>query len=542
MTEIMRRLRAVRAAVGLTAAVVLAVGFLAAPTPAQQQPRRGGTLVYISTSQPPSFDGHRETTFAMLHPVKPHYNYLVKFDTQNYPKVVGDLAESWTASRDGLTYTFKLRSGVRWHDGSMLTSRDLKATYDKIIFPKEDQGVISIRKAMYHMVREVEAPDPQTVVFRLKFAAPGFVEKLASPFNFVYKADLLERDPRFYERNVMGTGPFRFVEYVRGSHWVGRRFEEYWDRGKPYLDGYRVLFIASRSAMLAALKSGQALVEFRGVSPAERDDIVGAVGDRVMVQSSPWQCNNTVAINTKKAPFTDARVRRALTMAIDRWGGSQALSRIAFVQPVGAMMRPGGEYDMSQADLQRLAGYGRNIAQARQQARQLLREAGVPEGFSFTLKNRDISMPYEAVGVYLVDQWRQIGLNVRHEQQESGRYFADLRAGNYDLSVDFACDFIDDPDVQLQKFLSSDVSDLNYGGYVDRTLDGLYFRIGRTADKAERTRLVHQFERRALDEQAYVIYVLWWQRIIPHWRTLRGYKTTTNHYVEPDLAEYWLAE
>jgi peptide/nickel transport system substrate-binding protein len=294
--------------------------------------------------------------------------------------------------------------------------------------------------------------------------------------------------------------------------------------------------------MLAAMKSGQALVEFRGVSPAERDDIVGALGDRVMVQSSPWQCNNTVAINTQKPPFNDARVRRALTLAVDRWGGSQALSRIAFVQPVGAMMRPGGEYSMNQTQLAALAGYGRNITAARQQARQLLREAGVPEGFSFTLKNRDISMPYEAVGVYLVDQWRQIGLNVRHEQQEGGRYFADLRAGNYDLSVDFACDFIDDPDVQLQKFLSSDVSDLNYGGYVDRTLDGLYFRIGRTADKTERARLVHQFERRALDEQAYVIYVLWWQRIIPHWRTLRGYKTTTNHYVEPDLAEYWLAE
>lgn len=528
-----------RRVLALVGAVLLLAMLLPFPTGAQA-PRRGGTLVYISTSQPPSFDGHRETTFAMLHPVKPHYSYLVKFDTQNYPKVIGDLAESWTTSKDGMTWTFKIRTGVKFHDGSTLTSRDIKATYDKIIFPKGD--VVSVRQAIYQSVRAVEAPNPQNVVFRLKYATPGFLEKLASPFNFVYKAEILERDPRWYERNIMGTGPFRFVEYVRGSHWVGRRFEDYYDRGKPYLDGYRVLFITSRSAMLAAIKSGQALTEFRGVSPAELADVVRSVGDRIAVGTSSWQCNNTVTINTQKKPFDDVRVRRALTLAVDRWGGSQALSEIAFVKPVGGIMLPGGAWAMSDAEIARLAGYGRDITASRQRARALLREAGVPENFSFTLKNRDIAMPYEPVGVYLVDQWRQIGLNVRHEQVEAGRYFADQRAGNYDLVVDFACDFIDDPDVQLPKFLSSDVSPINYGGYIDRQLDALYVRQSRTADKTQRAQLVHQFERRVLDEQVYAFYVLWWQRIIPYWKTLRGYKTTTNHYVEPDLAEYWLAE
>ena len=184
-----------RKLLALLAAVFFAAMLLPFPTGAQQ-PRRGGTLVYISTAQPPSFDGHRETTFAMLHPVKPHYSYLVKFDTQNYPKVVGDLAESWTASKDGLTYTFKIRSGVKFNDGSVLTSKDIKATYDKIIFPKGD--VVSARQAMYQSVKVVEAPNPQTAVFRLKYATPGFAEKLASPFNFVYKAEILERDPRWY--------------------------------------------------------------------------------------------------------------------------------------------------------------------------------------------------------------------------------------------------------------------------------------------------------------------------------------------------------
>ncbi|MCL6551629.1 MAG: ABC transporter substrate-binding protein [Firmicutes bacterium] len=536
-TERISRVRWGTAAAGLVAIVAL----LAPPVPVDaQQPRRGGTLSYAVSALPPSFDAHRETTFAMIHPIRPHYNLLVKFDLQNYPKVVPDLAESWTTSRDGLTWTFKLRQGVKFHDGSTLTSRDVKASFDKIIFPPE--GVVSARQAIYQGVRAVEAPDPQTVVFRLKWPVPSFLEKLASPFNWIYKADILARDPRWYERNVMGTGPFRFVEYVRGARWVGRRNEDYFERGKPYLDGYTALFIGSRSALIAALKSGQVLIEFRGVSPAERDDIVRTLGPRVTVQEQPWLCNLIVALNTRRKPFDDARVRRALTLAVDRWSGSRALSQIAFVGPVGAVMRPGSEFAMPEAELVRLAGYGRDIAQARAQARALLREAGVPDGFSFTLKNRDVQMPYEPVGVFLVDQWRQVGLNVQHVQQETAKYLADMRAGDYEASVDFACDFIDDPDVQLAKFVSSDVNPLNYGGYIDRQLDLLYVQQSRTADRARRLEIVRRFERRLLDEQAYVMYALWWQRIIPHWRTLQGYKTTTNHYVEPDLAEYWLAE
>jgi len=522
----------------LLAGIIL-MGLLPLPGTAQQ-PRRGGTLNYIVTAEPPSFDGHRETTFALLHPIKPHYNLLVKFDTRNFPKVAPDLAESWTVSRDGMTWTFKIRQGVKFHDGSTLTSRDIKATFDKIVFPPE--GVISVRQAVYQGVKSIEAPDPQTIVFRLKWAVPSFLEKLASPFNWVYKAEILAREPRWYERNVMGTGPFRFVEYVRGSRWVGRRYDDYFERGKPYLDGYNALFIRTRSAMMAALRSGQALIEFRGVSPAERDELTRALGDRIQVQEAPWSCNLIISFNTKKKPFDDVRVRRALSLALDRWGGSRALSQIAFVGPVGGIMRPGSEFATPDADLVKLAGYGRDIQQARTQARGLLREAGVPDNFSFVLHNRDVSMPYEHVGIFALDQWRQIGLTVAHVQAETAKYLADLRAGAYDAAVDFACDYVDDPDIQLAKFVSSDVSPVNYGGYIDRQLDLLYFQQSRTADKATRLRVVRQFEKRLLDDQAYAIYVLWWQRIIPHWRKLQGYKTTTNHYVEPDLAEYWLSE
>ena len=225
---------------------VLALLGSAGPVAAQESPRAGGELIFVVPAEPPSYDAHREETFAVVHPAAPHYNTLLRVDPgdRTGTRIVGDLAASWTASRDGRTYTFSLRRGVRFHDGSELTSRDVKASYDKIIFPPP--GVVSNRQGEYRSVEAVEAPDPSTVVFRLKWPAASFVASLASPFNWIYKADILARDVHWYEKNVMGTGPFLFVEYVKGSHWIGRRNPGYWDKGKPYLDGYRAIFVGSR--------------------------------------------------------------------------------------------------------------------------------------------------------------------------------------------------------------------------------------------------------------------------------------------------------
>lgn len=518
--------------------VLIAATLLPGPTGAQQ-PRRGGVLNFVVSAAPPSFDAHREATFALIHPARPHYNLLVKFDPQNYPKVVPDLAESWTIAPDGLTYTFRIRSGVRFHDGSALTSRDIKASYDKIIFPKGD--VVSARQAAYEMVQAVEAPNAGTVVFHLKWKSPSFIQNVASPWNWIYKAEILDRDPHWYERNVMGTGPFKFVEYVRGSHWVGARNENYWVRDRPYLDGYRALFITNAAAQVNAIKSGQALVEFRGFSPLQRDDIVRTMGSGAVVQESSWICNNTVVFNTKKKPFDDARVRRALSLAIDRWGTGQSLGQIAFVGPVGGLLRPEGPYDLPRADLEKMAGYGRDIAAARAQARKLLTEAGVPEGFEFDLLNRNVEMPYRYVGIFLIDQWRQVGLRVNHVVKETAAYLADERAGSFDAAVDFNCDFYDDPDLQLVKFLSADHSPLNYGGYIDRTIDRLYTEQSRSTDAKHRIAIVRQLEKRVLDDRVWQIYVLWWKRIIPHSAKLHGYKITPSHYLE-DLQDVWIAE
>src|SRR3989441_406092 len=316
--------------------VILAAA-LAAPAGAQEKPRYGGELIFAVPSEPPSYDAHREETFGVIHPLAPHYNTLLRPDPadKTATRIVGDLAESWTVSKDGRVYTLKLRRGVKFHDGSEMTSKDVKASYDKIIFPPA--GVASDRKGEYLDVEVVQAPDPYTVVFRLKWPSGSFPMSLASPWNWIYKADILSKDMRWYETNVMGTGPFVFVEHVKGSHWVGKRNPNYWDKGKPYLDGYRAIFIKDSAAQVSAVRGERAHIQFRGFSPAERDNLVAALGPKIAVQESPWDCALLVAMNHEKKPFDDKRVRRALTLALDRYQGSQALSKIGIVKEVAGV-------------------------------------------------------------------------------------------------------------------------------------------------------------------------------------------------------------
>jgi peptide/nickel transport system substrate-binding protein len=529
----------IRRMIQLTA---LAVALLVATglATAQDKPRYGGELVFAVPSQPPSYDGHQEETFGLIHPVAPHYNTLLRTDPNDKTgtKPVADIAESWNISKDGMIYTFKIRKGVKFHDGSELTSKDVKASYDKIIFPP--QGMKSSRGASYQAVEVVEAPDPNTVRFRLKWAESSFLLNLASPWNFIYKADLLNKDIRWYEKNVMGTGPFTFVEHVKGSHWVGKKNPNYWDKGKPYLDGYRALFISSSSAQVAAVRGERAHIQFRGFSPAERDSLVGALGPKITVQESPWDCVLMVAMHHEKKPFDDKRVRRALTLALDRYDGSKNLSKIAIVRDVAGVQVPGTPYATPPEELEKLAGYGKDIAKSRAEAKRLLKEAGVPDGFSFTFKNRGIPMPYEPVGIWLIDQWRQIGLNVKQEVVEASAYHPMLKRGDFEVAMDFACGFIVEPDLDLYRFVST--SDANYGKHKDKMVDELFVKQGRATDVEERKKLLRQFEKRLIDEEVHVFYTLQWHRIIPHSSKVKGWTITPSHYLNNQLDTVWLSE
>jgi peptide/nickel transport system substrate-binding protein len=528
-------------AVGALAAIVsaaVAVGLVAAQ---DNKPRYGGELIFPVPSEPPSYDAHREQTFGVIHPLAPHYNGLLQVDPTDPTgtKPAPDLAESWTISKDGLLYTFKLRRGVKFHDGSEMTSKDVKASYDKIIFPPA--GILSDRKGQYEVVEVVEAPDPYTVRFRLKWPAASFLASVASPWNWIYKADILAKDPHWYETHVMGTGPFLFAEHVKGSHWVGKKNPNYWDKGKPYLDGYRALFISSSSAQVAAIRGERAHIQFRGFSPAERDTLKNALGDKITVQESPWDCILMVAINHQKKPFDDKRVRRALSLALDRYEGSKALSKIAVVKEVAGVQVPGTPYATPPEELAKLAGYGKDINASRAEAKKLLKEAGA-EGLSFTFKNRGVPMPYEPVAVWLIDQWRQVGVTVKQEVIEAAAYYDTLKKGDFQVAMDFQCGYIVEPDLDLYKFTSRSRNPSNYGFYDDKVLDDLYTKQSRATDLEERKRYVREFEKRALDEEVRYIMTLQWHRIIPHSSKVHGWQITPSHYLNNQLDTVWLSQ
>lgn len=520
------------------AALVAAVSMLGLGAHAQapETPQRGGTLVFAVNAEPPTYDCMATTTFAAVQTLNPHYSQLLKYDPERYPQPRGDVAERWEVSPDGLTYTFHLRDNVRFHDGTTLTSADVKATFDRIRQPPT--GLVSVRQADYEDISAIETPNLRTVIFRLRAPSASMLSNFASPWNCLYSAARLQADPRWPERNVMGTGPFRFVEHVRGSHWVGARFDGYFEEGRPYLDGFRVQFM-SGAPMINAMQGGQIMAEFRGVSPAERDRLVGALGNRVTVTEMPWICKFDLFFNVTHQPYDDIRVRRALSLAIDRWGIAQNLSRTAFVRAVGATLRPGFPLAMSETELQTLPGFGRDMAAARAEARRLLAEAG-HANLRFTLLNRNVPMPFNPVAIYLIDQWRQIGVTVEHAPRDVAQQKAALLGGNFDVGLDANCYDTDEPDNQLRLYLSHDRSPVNSSHATDRELDALFDRQKRATSEAERTALIRQFERRAI-EQGYVVPVVWWHRIVVRQTQIRGWHMSPSHYLNQDLASVWLA-
>src|SRR5262249_16682029 len=143
----------------------------------------------------------------------------------------------------------KIRPDIRFHDGSPLTAADVKASYDKIIFPPE--GVRSPRSVYYPAIAAIEAPYSSTVVFRLKFPSASLLANLASPWNVIYPKKYLDEDPNYFKTHVVGSGPFKFRSYTPGSTFEGERNPDYFVKDRPYLDGYK-FFISTETSVRAA--------------------------------------------------------------------------------------------------------------------------------------------------------------------------------------------------------------------------------------------------------------------------------------------------
>jgi peptide/nickel transport system substrate-binding protein len=523
------------AAVALSGAVVL-------PAAADETPKPGGILTYmIPADAPPSFDAHRETTYALVHTIAPFYSVLIRSnpeDPSDSTHFFCDLCtEMPTPTNEGRTYTFKIHEGVTFQDGSPLTAADVAATWNAIIFPP--QGVSSARQSWYSMVDKVEAPDATTVVFHLKYATTAFLPALADPYSMIYEKKILDKDPHWYEKNVMGSGPFLFESYELGQSIKGKRNPNYYHKGQPYLDGFVGIFSPKQAVRVDAIRADRAALEFRGLPPAAIDQLKKELGDKIVVQTSDWNCGNLITPNTKKKPFDDVRVRRALLLAIDQWHGAPALAKIANVRTVGGIVFPGSPLAATKEELQQLAGFWPDIEKSRAEAKRLLKEAGA-EGLTLELLNRNVDQPYKFVGTWIIDEWSKIGVHATQKVVPTGPWFQEMRDGTYDVVVEANCNGVVNPLMDTQKYLPRSVFTENYGGYEDPALVAIYDKMLRETDFAKQRALMREYETYIIDTKAYEWPMLWWFRMIPERSYVKGWKIGPSHYVNQDLANVWL--
>ncbi len=523
---------------GIAAAAGLAV---AAPQTAQAEPKKGGILKFVVPAEPPSFDGHKETTFALIHPIAPFYSVLVRVNPDNPASLTDFVCDLCTAmpkpTDGGKTYTFKIRKGVKFHDGEPLTAKDVAASFSRIANPPE--GIISGRKSMWAMLDSVSATDDETVVFKLKYATGAFIPVVANPYNFIYSKSKLDKDQKWYEANVVGSGPFVFDKREAGARITGKANKDYYHKGKPYLDGFEAIFAKKQSLRVQAIRGDQAAIEFRGFPPKSRDDLVKALGKDITVQESDWNCGIIVTPNQAKKPFDDPRVRRAMTLALDRWQGSKDLSKIAIVKTAASIVFPGHPLGLDKAELEKVAGYWPDIEKSRAEARRLLKEAGA-ENLSFTFLNRNTDQPYTIVGTWLIDQWKKVGITAKMRNEATAGWFAGLRSGDFEVGITANCQSIVNPLLDVSYYLPSSRSSQQYGRFEDKETEKIYDTMVATDDEAEQKKLMKQYIMRVMDEKATNLHLFWWYKINPHRSYLKGWKITPSHYLNQDLSGLWI--
>jgi peptide/nickel transport system substrate-binding protein len=530
-----------RSGLWCTALAVLGL-VVACPAAADETPTRGGILTYmIPADAPPSFDGHREGTYATVHMTAPFYSVLIRVNPENPSSTTDFVCDLCTEipkpTDDGRTYAFRIRDGVKFHDGSPLTAADVAASWQEIVNPPE--GKISARQAFYAMIDKVEAPEAHTVVFRLKYATSAFLPALADPFAYIHEKAILDRDPHWYEKNIMGSGPFKFVSYEAGQSIRGERNPDYYHPGLPYLDGFVGIFAPKLATRVDAIRADNAAIEFRSEPPSARDQLIKELGDKIAVQESDWNCGNLLTINHRKKPFDDVRVRRALFLAIDQWKGAPALSKIAIVKTVGGIVFPGSPLAATKDELQQLAGFWPDIEKSRAEAKRLLREAGA-ENLSFDLLNRDVDQPYKYIAAFVIDEWSKIGVKATQKVVPTGPWIETMRSGDFAVTMEANCQSVVNPPLDVAKYLPSSVFTDNFGGYEDPAEIDLYNKMLRETDSAKQRAAMRDFEKYVIDTQAHELPLTFWYRIVPYRSYVKGWKISPSHYINQDLATVWL--
>ncbi len=476
-----------------------------APAPVVRDGKPGGTLrMVLREDLPQGFSIHETATNSVTWPSMPCYSNLVVYDqTKRFGRmdtIVPELAEKWSWQDNYRNLVFFLRKDVKWHDGQPFTSKDVKFTFDTVREAPDAPAKLRInpRKEWYANVDAVEAPDPYTVVFRLKRPQPSLVAMLASGYSPVIPAHVPIPEHR---SRCIGTGPFKFKEWKRGQTVELVRNPDYFVKGRPYLDAVRYTVIVERGTRVAALQANQIDVAYPGETTLSiAEQLKGAVPSMVFTETASNVSENLL-LNTKKPPFDNVKVRRALSFAIDRRAYTQTVHRGAAVVGASLAPKPWGVWGLLEKDLASLPGYG-GAAEGRATAKKLLAEAGFGPGNPLKLEvvTRAIAIYLDFSG-FVISDLKQVGIEATLKQVDTAQWHPMVTRREFHIGTNLTGLGVDDPDANFYENYACG-SPRNYGDYCNEEVMRLIDQQSQEIDQKKRLALVWQLQKKLEDDAA----------------------------------------
>ena len=434
------------------------------------------------------------------------------------------LAESWESNVDFTQWTFKIRQGVLWHDGTPFTPDDVKFWMDLGLFGAEGRVPDPNRLSRFGNAASVEVLAGNQVRVTLNNPAPSYIFSLGAAKNVVahprhlmqLEIDKGNGEASPLDLGLVGTGPFKKGDFVKGSVYKVRRFDNYWEKDNnggqlPYLDGIDLILLPDQEAQVAAFRAGR--LDWTGVSPikallAEQAEIIArAMGDKVQIGKVSGGML-MVGYNTLEPPFDDIRLRRVVSLWIDRQAAGDAIEAGKGSTPTGLYI-PGTPW--TNPDVLDWPGYSTATkAQDREEAKRLMAEAGFPNGFKTTMKIGQTATQLPPTE-FVVGELHELGIEAPIERFPSG-VFNQLKCdGDYNLTVNFNTGTSLGPDFLSSVLVSVSKNPCTNTRHDDSKVDDLFQQISSSADTAERIRLSRELEEYLMIEKVYIspLYTRW---------------------------------
>jgi peptide/nickel transport system substrate-binding protein len=466
--------------------------FLAAATgDAALAQKSGGILKIYHRDSPPSMSILEESTLSTVLPVMGVFNNLVIYD-QHVPQnsqqsIVPELATSWSWSEDETRLTFKLREGVKWHDGRPFTARDVQCTWEMLTGKSSAKLRINPRRSWYNNLEAVITNGDYEATFVLKRAQPALIALLASGLAPIYPCHVPPRDMRTHP---IGTGPFKFVEFRPNEGIRVTRNPDYWKRGRPHLDGIEYTIIPNRSTAILAFIAGKFDMTwpFDVSIPLLKD--VKSQAPQAICERAPLNASRNLIINREVPPFGDPEIRQAMALS---------LNRKAFIDILdegegdigGAMLPPpAGVWGLPPELLKGLPGYDPDVEKSRAEARGIMGKLGYGPDNRIRVKVSVRNIPIARdPAIILIDQLKAIYIDGELDPIETANWFSRAIRKEYAIGLNLTASAVDDPDPQFYENYSCG-SERNITGYCNPELEQQFERQSMEADQEKRKKLV----------------------------------------------------